>query len=278
MPNLRLRPKRDLSSFRRIAIGTWRWAKDPSVYGSLSLRADPALAYLEAFRARTGRRLTITHLMAKAVAIALAELPDANAILRFNRIWLREDVGVFFQVAMEDPRTGEIDLSGATIFDAHRKSMLEIVDELDARVAKVRRGDDEQLEGTRRTFHLIPFFLLGVVLDLLGFLAYTLNLDLRWAGVPKDAFGSAMVTNVGSLGLEEAYVPLLAYSRVPLLVAVGAVREEPVVEDGQVVVGRVLRCFATFDHRVLDGVHAAHMARTLRRVFADPDAAFGPLP
>jgi pyruvate/2-oxoglutarate dehydrogenase complex dihydrolipoamide acyltransferase (E2) component len=269
MPNLNLEKKRDVSSFRKIAIGTWRDAK---------LRADKVLGYLDAFRERTGKRLTLTHLMAKAVSLVLADMPDANAVLRFNRIYLRKDIGVFFQVAMEDPSNKQIDLSGATIFDAHKKSLESIVDEFEARVAKVRAGKDKELEGTRGTFKKIPFFLLNTFLNLLSFFSYTLNLDLRFAGVPKDPFGSAMVTNVGSLGLEEAYVPLVPYSRVPLLVAVGSVQEEAVVEDGKIVVGKVLRCFATFDHRVLDGMHAARMCKTLRAVFDDPEAHLGALP
>jgi pyruvate/2-oxoglutarate dehydrogenase complex dihydrolipoamide acyltransferase (E2) component len=278
MGNLNIRPKEKLSSFRKIAIGTWSTAYDPSVYGTLKLRADKALAYLEEFRRRTGKRITISHMMAKAVAQVLADMPDANAILRFNRIYLRDDIGVFFQVAMEDPKTGEVDLSGATIFDAHKKSMEEIVDEFQARVDKVKAGKDKELEGTRSTFKAIPYFALNWLLRTLSFLLYTLNLDLRWAGVPRDAFGSAMVTNIGSLGLEEAYVPLVPYSRVPLLVAVGAIQEEAVVEDGKIVVGKVLRCFATFDHRVLDGMHASRMSKTLRKIFDDPETGFGPLP
>lgn len=278
MPNLRLRKKEKLSSFRKIAIGTWTTAYDPTIYGTLKLRADKVVWYLDELRRRTGKHVTISHLMAKAVAIVFAEMPDANAILRFNRIYLREDIGVFFQVAMQDPKTGEIDLSGATIFDAHKKSIEEIVDEFSARVQKVKAGKDKELEGTRSTFKLIPFFLLNFLLKALSFLIYTLNLDLRWAGIPRDAFGSAMVTNVGSLGLEEAFVPLVPYSRVPLVVAVGALREEAVVENGKIVVGHVLRCFATIDHRVLDGMHAAHMAKTVKRIFEDPVAGFGPLP
>ena len=52
----------------------------------------------------------------------------------------------------------------------------------------------------------------------------------------------------------------------------------PVVEDGKIVVAKVLRCFATFDHRVLDGAHAAHMSKVMKKVFADPAAHFGALP
>jgi len=278
MPNLDLVAKDNLSSFRRIALGTWRTAYDPSVYGSLKLEMAPVLSYIDAFRERTGRRLTLTHVLVKAVALTLAEMPDANAILRWKRIYLRKDIGVFFQVAMKDEETGEIDLSGVTIHDAGSKSLLDILDETESRVAKVRAHKDKDLEQTRSTFKRIPYVLLGPMLSLIGFLCYTLNLDLRKFGIPKDTFGSVMITNVGSLGLEEAYVPLVPYSRVPLLVAVGKVVEEPVVRDGQLAIAQTMKLFATFDHRILDGSHAAKMSRCLHACFADPVAAFGPLP
>ena len=278
MPNLRLRKKENLSSFRRIAIGTWRTAYDPTVYGSIKLRADKLLVYLDELRARTGKKITITHVLAKAVSIVLHEMPDANAVLRWNRIYLRQDIGVFFQVAMEDAKTKEVDLSGATIFAAHEKSIEAVFDEFAAKVSKVRTGTDKELEGTRSTFKKIPFMLLNKFLAVLGFLSFTLNLDLRFVGIPKDPFGSVMVTNVGSLGLEEAFVPLVPYSHVPLLIAVGAIQDEAVVVDGAIEIGKVIRLFATFDHRVLDGMHASKMARTLRRIFDDPERELGALP
>ena len=278
MPNLDLERKKDMSSFRRIAIGTWKTAYDPSVYGSLTLRMDKALEYMEAFKKATGRRITITHMMAKAVAGTLTEMPDANAILRFNQIWLRKRIGVFFQVALEDKATGQIDLSGTTIQDAEKKSLVEIIDEFEREVNKVRSQKDEKLEGTRSMFKSIPAFLLNFVLNTLGFLTYTLNLDLRSLGIPKDPFGSVMITNVGSLGLEEAYVPLVPYSRVPLLIATGAVKKVPVVhDDGTIGPATIMRVFATFDHRILDGRHAAVMSKTLRKWFEDPYAHFDDL-
>jgi pyruvate/2-oxoglutarate dehydrogenase complex dihydrolipoamide acyltransferase (E2) component len=278
VPNLDLVPKTDLSSFRRIAIGTWTTAYDPSVYGSLTLPMDKAMDYLSRYREQAGRKLTLTHMMAKAVAAVLEEMPDANAILRFNRIYLRQSVGVFFQVAMQDQKSGQLDLSGATIKHANEKSLTEIYDDFVDQVEKVRTHKDKQLEGTRSTFKKIPYFMLNRVLKAISFLSYTLNLDLRSLGIPQDPFGSVMVTNVGSLGLEEAYVPLVPYSRVPLLVAMGAVKEVPVVVDGKLEVSQQMKVFATFDHRILDGSHAAKMARTLKMWFEDPDTHFGPIP
>jgi len=278
MGNLELRRKKRLSPFRRMALGTWRTTYDPSVYGSLTVRMEEALRYIEAFRATTGKRVTVTHMMAKAMAAVFQKMPDANAIVRWNRIYLRKRIGVFFQVVMEDPVTKEIDLSGTTIHDPEQKSLEDVVDEFRARVDKVRKGKDKELEQSRGMLRHVPYLLLGPLLRLISFFSYTLNLNLRWLGIPRDPFGSAMVTNIGSLGLEEAYVPLVPYSRVPIVVAMGAVEEVAVVEDGRLVPGKVMRICATFDHRVLDGAHASTMARTLREWMEHPFEHFDPLP
>jgi pyruvate dehydrogenase E2 component (dihydrolipoamide acetyltransferase) len=278
MPNLELQVKTDVSSFRRIAIGTWQTAYDPTVYGTLELRMDEAVRYVAEFRAKTGRRLTISHLLAKAAAMSLKECPEANAIMRWNRIYLRKRIGVFFQVVMADEGPGKIDLSGATLYDVERKSLIEICDEFEGKVAAVRARKDPALEKTRRTFLSIPYFFLNRFLKVLSFLQYTLNLDLSWAGVPTDPFGSIMITNIGTLGLDVAYVPLVPYSRVPMLIAAGAVKDVPVVENGAVVPAKIIALNATFDHRIIDGFHAASMSRTLRAWLEHPYEHFDPIP
>lgn len=277
MPNLKLRPKKKLSAFRRIAIGTWKTVGDPSVYGSLTLDMTEALRYVEAYRAATGRRLTLSHMMGKAMAAVLESMPDANAILRFNRLYLREDISIFFQVVMEDPSTGEIDLSGTIVHNANLKTLSEFIDEFEKSVQKVRSGKDQNLEKSRNLFKVIPLMFVRWLLNLISFAAFSLNLDMRWAGVPKDPFGSVLITNIGSLGLEEAYVPLVPYSRVPLLIAMGAVKQEAVVKNGEVVICPQMKVFATFDHRILDGAHAAKMAKTLKAWFENPFDHFDPI-
>jgi pyruvate dehydrogenase E2 component (dihydrolipoamide acetyltransferase) len=108
---------------------------------------------------------------------------------------------------MTDEGAGKTDLSGATVYDVERKSLLEI-------------------------------------------------------------------TNVGSLGLDTAYVPLVPYSRVPILLALGSVRDSPVVRDGKVVVGKTMKVNATFDHRFIDGFHASVLSRVVRDWFEHPYQRF----
>jgi pyruvate dehydrogenase E2 component (dihydrolipoamide acetyltransferase) len=236
----------------------------------MELRMDECRRYLADFRRVTGRRLTVSHLMAKAAAMALEACPDANGILRFNRIYLRKRIGVFFQVVMTDEGEGKTDLSGATLYDVEKKTLVEICDEFEEKVQKVRKREDPALEKTRGTFKWMPYFLLAPMLRLISFFSYTLNLDLRWAGIPSDPFGSLMITNVGSLGLDVAYVPLVPYARVPILLAVGAIKEKALAEDGKIVAGWTMTINATFDHRLIDGFHAAQMSKVLREWLEHP--------
>jgi pyruvate/2-oxoglutarate dehydrogenase complex dihydrolipoamide acyltransferase (E2) component len=274
MPNIELQHKRDLPTFRRIAIGTWKTAFDPSVYGTIELRMDRALEYIEDFRRATGKRLTITHMMARAVAEAMRAEPDANAVLRFNRIYLRKRVGVFMQVAMTDDGAGKVDLSGVTVYEPQEKSLEELVDEVEQKVASVRQRKDPALEKTRGMFRWIPSLMLNRFLGILSFLSSSLNLDLRRFGVPSDPFGSVMITNVGSLGLDIAYAPLVPFTRVPIVLAVGAVRRRAVVDGDHLAIGSVMNVNATFDHRFIDGVHASTMSRVLKAWLEDPYAHF----
>jgi pyruvate/2-oxoglutarate dehydrogenase complex dihydrolipoamide acyltransferase (E2) component len=278
MAHLRLQVKSDVASFRKLSIGTWTTTYDPTVYGTLKVRMDQALQYIERFRQVHNKRLTVTHLVTKACAEALRRCPDANAILRFNKIYLRQHVNISVLVVQTDQGDGKVDLTAAKIDDADQKSLVQIADEMQATVDRVRQRKDAALESGKGTVQRIPFVLMNLFLKLLAFFMYTLNIDLSFLGMPRDAFGSLTVTNVGSLGLDTAYVPLVPYTRVPIFVAPGMVKDEPVVEDGKVVAGKTMNINASFDHRFIDGYHASIMSKTLREAMEHPFEFFDRLP
>lgn len=270
MAHLDLVPKDQVSSFRKLAIGSWQTAYDPTVYGTMKIRMEKALEYIEAFRKKTGKRLTVTHLVTKAVAEALRRCPDANAIMRWNKIYLRKTVTLSVLVVQTDDGTHKVDLTAAKIDHADQKTLLQIAHEMEETINRVRQRKDQALESGKSTVQKIPFLFMNLFLKVLAFLMYTLNLDMSWAGMPKDAFGSATITNVGSLGLDTAYVPLVPYTRVPIFVAPGNVKDEPVVDDGKVIPGKVMNVNASFDHRFIDGFHASVLSKTLREMLENP--------
>ena len=85
-----------------------------------------------------------------------------------------------------------------------------------------------------------------------------------------DLEGSTFtVSNLGSAGVDE-FVALLNTPEAGIL-AVGAVRERPVVKAGDVAVARTVRLTLTGDHRVYDGLVGATFMETIARILTDED-------
>src|SRR2546428_5036424 len=266
------KPLHPLRGWRRVATQAWRPPQDPSVYAHLDIPMRSALAYVERLREETGVRVTVTHLVARGVALALRQYPQLNGIVARGRIMLRDTVDIFLQVAIE----GGTELSGIKIARADEKSVLEIAREMEARVERLRARRDRQVERTKSLLDRIPLPLLGPVMRSIAYLVYDLDLDLTRLGVVKDEFGSAMVTNVGMFGLAQAYAPLVPFSRTPLVVLVGEVQEKPVAEAGRVVVRPMMTLGVTFDHRFMDGWHGGGLAPLLPRLPRQPPRPHGP--
>lgn len=80
--------------------------------------------------------------------------------------------------------------------------------------------------------------------------------------------GTISVSNLGMYGVEE-FAAIINPPHAAIL-AVGAVRDEPVVEDGAVVPGKVMTVTLSVDHRPVDGVIAARWLAALRELLENP--------
>ena len=260
-----------IHGWRKLAGSTWGRPMDPQFFGDLDLDASVLLGHIEEARQRTGVHVTLTHMVGKAVAHGLAEVPELRVRLARGREHERESVDVFFIVAAE----GGHELTGVKVRDADRKSAAELGEEVIRRCAAIGSGDDPELGRSKALLTLLPPRALRWGLRLAAWLTSDLNLDLGSLGMPRQAFGGAMITSVGIWGITRAYSPLAHYYRVPVLILIGAVRDQPVAVAGEVTVRPMLTLTATFDHRYVDGFHAAQFARAVQDYCADP-AAFEP--
>jgi pyruvate dehydrogenase E2 component (dihydrolipoamide acetyltransferase) len=101
-----------------------------------------------------------------------------------------------------------------------------------------------------------------------------LNIHLPKLGMPKDPFGTAVITNVGMFGIDTAFAPFVPLGRAPLLLLVTAVKDRVVAVNGKPEVRPVLRLCATFDHRIVDGSAAGRLSQIITRLVANPGPAF----
>lgn len=261
------RRARNLPTWRRIALNAWSPPSEATIHGTLEVEATAALDFIAKIRESTGVRVTITHLVAKAVAHALEKMPEANGIVARGSLWLREGIDIFLQVALDEG----VSLSGATIRNADRKSVVEIAEEFSARVEKIRSHTDDTLEKTTKILSRVPDRLLGSLMRFLSWLQYDRGMNLSRLGLEPDTFGSAMVTNVGMFALQQGFAPAFPLGRTAIVLLVGEVATKPIVLDGQVVARPVLGLHATLDHRIVDGYHASLLAASVREALASPD-------
>jgi 2-oxoacid dehydrogenases acyltransferase (catalytic domain) len=257
---------RRVTGWRKLAGSTWGRPTDPQFFGDLELDAGPLLDYIDEVRQSCGVHLTITHLVGKAVAHGLSEVPELRVRLVRGREYQRTSVDVFFIVTTGNGR----ELTGVKVHSAAGKSAIEIAAEVRRRLEAIDAGDDPGLGRGKALLTKLSPTALRTVLHVGAWLTSDLNLDLSWLGMPRQAFGGAMITSVGMWGISHAYSPLAHYYRVPVLVLVGAVRECPAVVRGEVVARPMLTITATFDHRLVDGFHAAQFAAAVRNYCEKP--------
>jgi pyruvate dehydrogenase E2 component (dihydrolipoamide acetyltransferase) len=257
---------RKVHGWRKLAGATWGPPVDPQFFGEMEIDAEALLDMARRERERTGAHVTMTHLVGKAVAEGLAAVPTLAMRLAHGREYPRESIDVFFIVATE----GGDELTGVKVTGVDRLSPAEIATELERRTSAIATGSDQEFGRAKQMLTVLPPWVLRRALRISAWLSSDLHLDLPVLGVRKEAFGGAMVTSVGMWGVPHAYSPLAGYYRVPLLVCVGAVRQRPVAVAGSVVVRPVFTLTATFDHRYVDGYHAAQFARAVQEYCAHP--------
>lgn len=86
---------------------------------------------------------------------------------------------------------------------------------------------------------------------------------------PSDWEGNTFtISNLGMFGIEE----FTAIINPPdaCIMAVGAIRQEPVVKNGQVVPGNRMKVTLSCDHRVVDGASGAEFLQTFKQLLEEP--------
>lgn len=257
---------------RKIAAATWRPSRDGRVYTRAEIDATAVIEYVDRISADTGTRVTITHVVGAALGRVLRDVPDIRARMVFGRPVPLSGCDIGFAVDIG----GGHDLAPVKVPGADQMSPLHIARLLDEGAARLREGTDPAYQKTSGLVRLALSWAMRPVLAASSLVSGGFG---RGAfGQPGFPLGTAFVSNVGSLGLDEAFLAPLPFARTPVYLAVGAVRKRPMVVDDQVVVRPVVVLVATADHRLTDGAHAGHMTTLMRELLTHPELMDDPTP
>ncbi len=255
--HIKLKKLKNSSTWRKVAINSWKRPTDPTTFGLLKLEATKFKQFII-----NNPSISTTHLFTKVVGNALAEFPEVNGMVRGSNIYLRDSIDIFLQVAVD--KAGN-ELSGTVIRNVDKKNVFEIKKDLQHAALAIRNNSDPNFKKVKRSISLIPSILTRPILKILDFILYYLNIHSSLLGVQKDPFGSCMITSVSSFGVEHGFIPFPAVARVPLLLALFDLKDEVQVIDGEIKIVPILTVSVTLDHRVIDGVYGGKIISSVKK-------------
>lgn len=263
-------PKELMSTRRKMTIATWKPPREGVIHGMMTLDATEVLNYIDRARDTTGEKVTITSFIGAAVGRALALEPSLNGYIAWGKYYTYDDVSVSFLVQVD----GGKQLAQVRVPAIDTMSPADVAAKLQGGASNIRSGKDANFKKSAGIASKVPTWALRRIFNLAGFM--TVSVGKPFGGQPAYPFGAAIITSVGMLGVDVPFVPPTPFARVPLYVAVGAIKDMVFAIDGKPEVRKGITITATLDHRFVDGFQVATVARAFRRFFEEPDT-LGPL-
>jgi hypothetical protein len=260
-----------LHPYRKMMFYLMQGRNESIVYFDNHVRAEKLLAYLA--RAREKFPVDITHCLVGAAAVGLAEVPRMNQFVMGRRLYQRNQRVVSFSMKRKQ-KDREAKLSVARMVVAPGETFPELCQRINGRINVERSGEKTYTDKELDFFGPVPRPVLNAGIRIVRWLDYH-NL-LPGSFIHGDPmYVSMFIANLGSLGMGAAYHHLYEWGNCPLFMMVGQIEDRPVVEDGQLGVGKVLHLRWSYDERIDDGLNARFGMDSVKKVLEDPFTYLG---
>ncbi len=257
-----------MSPWRSIATALYTSPRDCRIFGTIEADVTEILNYIKVQR-KEGVRLTLTHFVAAALARTMKEdVPEINAFVQRGKVMLRDDVDVFVSVAIERGK----DLTGVLVRNTQEMSVEEIAGYLNKKVREKRSGKESGTVGQKESVSKIPWPFRSWLFGFIRWWGFDLGMKVPFVKIPRDPFGSVILSNIGTHGLTTGMAALFPIGRVPAVITMGKVEEKPVVVDGEIQIRSIMPLAAAMDHRIIDGAQGGTLARGIKKRLKYPEA------
>ncbi len=239
---------------------------DSRVYGTLDIDVTDAKRFMQQKR-EAGDKITMVHLAVAVLARVVAfDVPELNCFIRRGGVVGRERLDVMVPVAM-----GGEGVTSVIVEDAHSRTVTSIAEEISAKARRARSGEEMKAAQNKYLLNRVPWPFRRPVFRFLKWITVDLGFEIEALGLSANSFGSFVVSDIGSHGLNTGMTALMPAAKVPAVIVLGKIEEKPVVRNGEIVIRTVLPLTGTFDHRIVDGAQIGKLARGIKRNFRKPE-------
>ncbi len=253
------------NNWRKVAATIYKKPIDSKIYGSVDLDITDLETFISKKR-KEGIKITSTYIITMAVARALYhDVPELNSYVKRGKIIQRDTISAMVSVLLEGAQMGSVKID-----HAHLLNLEEFSEAIKIKIQESRKGDENKTMQSKNLLSAIPWPFRNWVFALYKMVTIDWGISLPFMGLDSDSFGSFVVSNIGSVGLDTGYPALLPSSNVAIVLVMGATRKKPVVINDQVLPRKIMNLSAVLDHRVVDASHGGKLFRAIKYFIKNP--------
>lgn len=254
------------TTWRRVAAVLYKKPTDSKIFGSVELDVTDLEKYISQKRSE-GLKITYTHVFLLAVARAIRdEVPEFNTYIKRGNVVVRPSIDASLSVLIK----GDSEMGSVKVVKADQFTLQELANYLDAEIAKSRTGQVNNAERMKDVLAAMPWPIRGWVLAIIKQLTVNWGMSISSIGLSANSFGTYVISNIGSIGLDMGYPALLPSANVSVVFTMGSVNTKPAVFEGQIVPRRLMNLGAALDHRIVDAIHGGRMFKYLKMIVKNP--------
>jgi pyruvate/2-oxoglutarate dehydrogenase complex dihydrolipoamide acyltransferase (E2) component len=254
------------NDWRKLTAVLYEKPRDSKIFGTVEFDITDLEAFINNKR-KAGLKITMTHIFLLALARGVKEAaPEINCYIRRGRIIPRDGVDVSLSVL---DNSGQ--MTSVKVRNAEYLTLQELNTYLQQEVIVARKGQGAQLKKARNSLVRLPWPLRQWVATLIRRITVDWGFSLPFLGVSPNSFGSFVLSNLGSIGLDIGYPALAPFSNVAMVAILGRAADKPMVVNGQVVPRRAITVSAALDHRVVDASQIGRLFNYLRQMVKHPE-------
>ena len=254
------------NNWRKVASVIYKKTSDSKILGQSEVDVTDLEAYV-ARKRKEGLKITITHVLTLAAARGLRyEVPELNVYVLRGKIVKRPQIDAVVSVLLEGSEMGSVKIP-----NADQVTLEEMAEMMAVQIRDARTGTENSVMDMKARLGAIPWPFRGWIFSLLKYVTLTLGLSIPRLGLTPNSFGSFVVSNVGTLGLDLGFPSLMPTSNISFVLMLGAVHKRPWVVNDQVVPRKIMWLGSALDHRVCDGSHGGRLFRYLKYIIKNPE-------